>query len=361
MTLRPRLVFALFRKDLFDALRDSRILISLLLPLLLGISYNAIFPDRPRTTLQLAYAVDGDSGVPESIRQRLPQSFELKAERLSTADEVRERVRRDAQLGLAIPAGFDAAVRAGAAPRLRVFTREQIGGGANTLLLTLDAVLREMAGQRPPAAFGVEPVKADSGPVLLGELGFRRYVVLATLIMMVSFIALIVVPIILTEEIEKRTIEALTLVLSPGEVVVAKALVGLAYMAIAVPLLLITTRLLPADVPAFALAVALLGVALVGFGLLIGGLFRSATQVYTWSGLFLLPVLTPPFLVAMDLPKAVEVVLVAFPTSQGMRVAANALAGRPIFADPALGVAVIAAWGAAAYALLVWRLRSAAD
>lgn len=361
MTLRPRLVFALFRKDLLDALRDSRILFSLLAPLLLGISYNALFPDRPQTTVRLAYVADGETSLVDSIAARLPAAFELKVDRLSTVDEVRERVRRDAQLGLAIPAGFDAAVRAGATPPLRAFAREQIGGGANTLLLTADAVLREMAGQRPPAALGIEAVKAESGPVLLGELGLRRYMVLATLVMLVGFITLLVVPIILTEEIEKRTIEALTLVLSHGEVVAAKALVGVAYLAIAVPLLLGTTRIAPADAPSFALAVTVLGVTLIGFGLLIGGLFRSATQVYTWSGLFLIPVVTPPFLVAMDLPKAVEGFLVAFPTSQGMRLAANALAGRPIFPDPALGLAVIAAWGAAAYALLVWRLRRAAD
>ena len=59
--------------------------------------------------------------------------------------------------------------------------------------------------------------------------------------------------------------------------------------------MLALTRLRPEDIATFVAGTALLAVALIGIGLLIGGLFRNAQQVYSWSSLMLLPVIGPAF------------------------------------------------------------------
>lgn len=355
--MRARIVGTIFQKDLLDAIRDSRVLVSIFLPVLIGVFYNFAFPDEQRTNVTLAYAASSPTVLTATLQRALPPTIVLKVEEVASGDEVRERVRRDAHVGFVIPAGFDQAVAAGQAPALIIVTREQPTAGQNTIVLTLDGVLRSMAGQRPPAATSIERVRGDQQAPLIAELGLRRYFVLGAVVMLVGFIALIVVPIILAEEVERRTMDALTLVATTAEVVAAKALVGLSYTFGSLALLMAVTRLVPADPALFLAAVLALTVGMVGFGLLLGGIFKTSSQAYTWSGFFLIPVIMPPFFLGSDLPKLAESVVLATPTAQATRVMANAVAGKPIFPDLALSFLVIAAWALLAYGLVLWRLR----
>lgn len=355
--MRPHIVGTIFQKDLLDAIRDSRVLVSVFLPVLIGVFYNFAFQDEQRTNVTLAYAASSPTVLPATLQRALPPTIVLKLEEVGSGDEVRERVRRDAHVGLVIPAGFDQAVAAGQAPALTVVTREQPTGGQNTIVLTLDGVLRSMAGQRPPASTTVEPVRGDQQAPLLAELGLRRFFVLGAVVMLVGFIALIVVPIILAEEVERRTMDALTLVATAAEVVAAKALVGVAYTFASLGMLMAVTRLVPADMALFLAAVLALTVGMVGFGLLLGGIFKTSSQAYTWSGFFLIPVIMPPFFLGSDLPKLAEAVVLATPTAQATRAMANAVAGKAIFPDTALAFLVMAAWAVLAYGLVLWRLR----
>src|SRR5687768_16440759 len=190
----------------------------------------------------------------------------------------------------------------------------------------------------------------------MGELAARRYFVLATVVMMLGMIAVPAVPIIPTEQAEKKTLDALLLVANYREVIIAKALVGVAYSAISVAIMLALTRLQPADIPTFVAGTGLLAVALIGAGLLLGGVFKTANQVYTWSSVVLIPIIAPPFAAGLPMPPALDLVMCAFPTFQGMRIMTNGLAGEGLFADLWISYAVIAVWAVLAYGLLAWRL-----
>ncbi|OLC56515.1 MAG: hypothetical protein AUH85_06135 [Chloroflexi bacterium 13_1_40CM_4_68_4] len=187
-------------------------------------------------------------------------------------------------------------------------------------------------------------------------MGTRRYFVLATVVMMLGMVAILAVPIMLTEEVEKKTLDALLIVGSYLEVIVAKALVGLTYTALAVALMLALTRLRPEDLATFAAGTAALSLSLIGVGLLIGGLFRNAQQVYSWSSVLLIPVIGPAFAVGLPIPDAVDIVLRVLPTSQGMKIMANGLAGKTVFPDVAQSYLVVIVWAAVAYGILAWRL-----
>ena len=199
---------------------------------------------------------------------------------------------------------------------------------------SIEAGLRSLAGQSAIATVAVERVQAGSTESgVMGELGARRYFVLATVVMMLGMIAVLAVPIVLTEEAEKKTLDALLLVANYREVILGKALVGVAYSAASVALMLALTRLQPVDIPTFVAGSALLAVSLIGIGLLLGGLFKTAGQVYTWSSVVLLPIIGPAFVAGLPVPAALDLALRAFPTFQGMRVMTNGLAGKPLFGD----------------------------
>ena len=359
--IRPRIIRALFRKDIVDGLRESRVLISLLTPIILAVMYNTLFPEDKIFEAKVAYAGPETSALVQTLvkRAQTGQSASLKLQHVASADEARRLVAsKDVDVAFVLPADVDDAIKAGGSPTIALIEPVLPGAGASFVDSNLQAAARELAGQRPPAVIVPENVatggSADQG--VMGQVGPRRYFVLATVVMMLGMISMLAVPIMLSEEAEKKTLDAVLLVASYLEVIVTKALVGLAYVGLSVALMLALTRLRPADMITFVAGTALLAVALIGLGLLIGGLFRSSQQVYSWSSLMLLPVIGPAFAVGLPVPDALDLVFKALPTSQGMRIMTNGLAGKSLFADEASSFVIVGLWALAAYGLLAWRM-----
>jgi ABC-2 type transport system permease protein len=356
--MRLPIIAAIFRKDVVDAIRDSRVLVSLLTPLLLAILYNSIFPEERLFEAKVAYAGPETSALVRTLEERAGQTVSLRLRQVETAAEARSLVTsEDVDAAFVLPPDVDDAVRQGRRPTITLIQSSNDSAAGNFVSASLEAGLRALAGQSSIATVVVERVQAGSAEAgVLGELGARRYFVLATVVMMLGMIAVLAVPIILTEEAEKKTLDALLLVANYREVIVAKALVGVAYCAVSVALMLALTRLTPLDVPTFVLGTGLLSLSLIGIGLLLGGLFKTAGQVYTWSSIVLLPIIGPAFVAGLPVPPALDLALRAFPTLQGMRVMTNGLAGKPLFSDLWISYAVLVAWIAIAYGALAWRL-----
>lgn len=355
--MRIPIVFAIFRKDVVDAIRDSRVLVSLLTPLILAILYNSIFPEERLFEAKVAYAGPETSAIVRTLEERAGQTVSLRLQHVDSAAEARRLVESEVvDTAFVLPADVDDAVRQGRRPTITLIQSGD-GAAANFVSASIEAGLRALAGQSAIATVAVERVQAGSTESgVMGELGARRYFVLATVVMMLGMIAVLAVPIVLTEEAEKKTLDALLLVANYREVILGKALVGIAYSAASVALMLALTRLQPVDIPTFVAGTGLLAVSLIGLGLLLGGLFKTAGQVYTWSSVLLLPIIGPAFVAGLPVPDALDLALRTFPTFQGMRVMTNGLAGKPLFGDIWISYAVLLAWVAIAYGLLAWRL-----
>ena len=356
--MRAPIVLAIFRKDVVDAIRDSRVLVSLLTPLILAILYNSIFPEERLFEAKVAYAGPETSALVRTLQERAGQTVSLKLRHVDGDAEARRLVAsQDVDAAFVLPPDVDDAIRQGRRPTIALIQPANGSSAANFVSASLEAGIRALSGQTPIATVAVERVQAGSAEAgVVGELGTRRYFVLATVVMMLGMIAVLAVPIVLTEEAEKKTLDALLLVANYREVILGKALVGVAYSAASVALMLGLTRLRPVDIPMFVAGTALLAVALIGVGLLLGGLFKTAAQVYTWSSLVLLPIIGPAFVAGLPVPDVLDVVLRAFPTLQGMRIMTNGLAGKPLFGDIWISYAVLLAWVAIAYGALAWRL-----
>jgi len=358
--IRPRIIAALFRKDMVDGIRESRVLISLLTPIILAVLYNVLFPDSRVVEVKAAYVGPESSALVQTLKTRAEsgQSVDLKLQRAASADEARRLVQTKAvDVAFVMPDDVDDAIKAGRAPTVTIIQPEVPTSASSFVENSLAIGARTLAAQKPPATIAIEPVKTggtDSGALL--AMGTRRYFVLATVVMMIGMVAILAVPIMLTEEVEKKTLDALLLVGSYLEVIAAKALVGLTYTALAVALMLALTRLRPADLGTFAVGAAMLSLSLIGIGLLIGGLFRNAQQVYSWSSVLLIPVIGPAFAAGLPVPDAVDLVLRLLPTSQGMKIMANGLSGTAVFPDTAQSYVVVIVWAAVAYGILAWRL-----
>ena len=357
--MRFNTILTILRKDLRDAIRDSRVLIAILVPLGVGVLYFAVFPETtPRPTATLVYVTADASSLPATMCSALSGTVDLSLRQVRDAAEARSLVSAEsADVGLIIPAGFDAAVQRGETPPLTVIRPESPGSGASITLAALDQSLRLMAGQRTPAMVQIEvaPSQQTGIVAVMEQVGLRQYFVLSAVVMLIGMITMLAVPIVLAEEREKKTLEALVMVASYPEVVSAKALLGVVYAAIAIPLLLGITRVLPGNALSFIATFGLLSVGLIGFGLLLGSLF-TANQLNTWGSLFLLPLILPAFLVGIPLPGIVEQIFLLLPSTHAMRLALNSLSATSIYPNPWLSYVVIILWGVLAYGLLLWRL-----
>ena len=360
MRLHPRMIATIFRKDLIDAIRDGRVAIALIVPILIGVSYAYLFNDD-LTDATPSYSVAIAAADPTALGDRLSgvagAGVELSVHPLANGDAVTAAVRDgDDDLGLVVPAGFDAAVAAGQAPPLTVLTPPDTTAGTSYLLAALDPALRSLAGQGPPATVEVSATAAPE-PTLFERIGLRTYMLTFSMIFLVGMIAIFAIPIILTEEIEKRTLDALVMVASFGDVMIGKALVGLAYIAVATVITVLLANADPGNVGLFGLAIAALSAALLGFGLFIGGLFRNANQLNTWGSFLLFPLLVPAFLVALPLPGWAHALVSALPTGAAAREITNGLTGETIYGNGVLSFAIMILWALAGFLLLGWQLR----
>ena len=120
--MNPRRIWAVFRKDLRDALRDSRVLLAVLLPLGLGLLYTVMFQDTPTVpTVTVAYVASEASALPSRLQATVATSAKVNLMHEPTADAAHTAVaNKQADLALLIPAGFDAAVARGETPTLSV-------------------------------------------------------------------------------------------------------------------------------------------------------------------------------------------------------------------------------------------------
>lgn len=351
-----RIVFAIAVKDLKDAFRDGRVLLPLLLPLGLGFIYNIAMPDVTKPTITVAIASADSTQLPDALRAMAGSAVNLKFVNLTSEAEIRSRVQaKKVDVGLVLPAHFDQDVAAGSAPQLILIRATGAPTtGAIYIASALDGALRSMAGQHAPAVVRSETVALprDSASTMI-DLGVRKYLVLGTLIMLIAMIAIYVLPVLLTEEFEKKTADALLLVGTQADIVAAKVAVGLIYILVSVPVLLVVTKLAPANVPLFSAGLALLSLTLLGAGLLLGALVRSVNQLNTWSGIPLLLVIMPVFFVGLGLPQWVQTAMSALPGSQAMKLLVDGLSGQAFYGDSAMSFAVIAAWAVVTYAVLI--------
>lgn len=353
-----RRIFAIFRKDLFDAVRDSRILVTLLVPLFIGVAYSFAFDDTSLPSATLVVSDAGSSTLVDQISQAVTGELDLTVTRVDSADAVNAKLAsEDADVGLVIPAGFDQAVSAGQNPNLGVYVGSSSSIGGRYVLATIEPILRQMAGQALPAQISVDTVAPDTSQLsIIDRMSMRTWSIVISLVLMIAMVAMLAIPIILAEETEKKTIDALVMVSSYGEVVIAKALLGMAYVGIMTAILLAITRLRPVDTAWFPLGLALTAFCLLGLGLLIGSVFKSATQLNTWSGLFLAPVIIPAAVIGLGLPHWLDRLAGFTPTGAGMKLLTNAFADSPLYTRRWEPIAVLVVWAIVFYGLLLWQL-----
>ena len=353
-------IFTLFAKDLKDAIRDARVLVALIVPLGIGLFYNYSFDDESLTRIvgTAAIVVDGETQLPSLILAVLPENVEIDFVAYPDGASAEEAVsEEDADVGIIVPAGFDEAVQSGERPNLTVIRSPEPSIAGDYVLSAIDPVLRGMAGQSFPVAIEISQAPIKESDEILDQIGIRTWSLTLAIVMMLALVSALAIPIVLAEEFEKKTIDALVLAMPYREVIIAKALLGLFYIVVMVAILVNLTELDVRDWALFTVGTGLTGVALLGFGLLLAGVLKNPNQLNTWSGVFLLPFLAPAIVIGQPVPDIARTIANLFPSGAGMKLLLNGVAGEQLISGNIRAVLVLVVWAAIAYLLLLWQLK----
>ena len=164
----------------------------------------------------------------------------------------------------------------------------------------------------------------------------RELTVLVMIVLLLVFVAMIVVPIQIAEEIETGTLGALRLAAPGAEILAAKALAGFLYGLAGVGLTVLLTQIhVHNPLQLFAAAFAL-SASLVGFGLMMGLLWPNSAAINTYAGFLALPLIGLAAAALFIDPGVFATILNLLPFPQATKLLADGLSPHPIPRRPGL-------------------------
>ena len=307
------IVSAITRKDLVDAIRHRYLLTAMATPLFVALLFRVLVPGGNSSNVFTVVVHDaGGSGLVAELRKAPPVTVVEAAAADAVAGEVKKR---KAIGGLVVPANFDADLTAGKQPELTVYVNQQ-----KTILeraalrRMLDQTVRSFAKQPDPARLAwVEVDKRTADPTRDGTTVEQMFLPLL-LILTFGMTGAFVVPLLIVEEKEKRTLDFL--LSSPAslkEIIGGKALTGVVYTLLIGGLLLGINRQFIQNWGLTLLTVLLGLVFVVGLGLVLGSLLKNTMQVNTWAS-FVLFILIAPGFPSLGLPTWLDTAMRIVPT-----------------------------------------------
>lgn len=306
-------ILAITRKDVIDAIRNRYLLTALITPLFVAVLFRVLLPGINNSSILSIVVHDSGNSAVTAEWRKTPQ---IKVVDAGSAEAIASEVqKRKAIGGVAVPNNFDADVAADKQPQLTIYVnnRKSILEQAAFRRL-LDQQVRGLVKQPEPARLVWIDVEKETDDPKRGGLGLDTMLLPLLLILTLGMIGAMVVPLLLVEEKEKRTLDFL--LASPAtlkEIVAGKALTGVAYTVLIAGLLLIVNRHIVASWPFMALTIMLGLVFVVAVGLVMGSLLNNTMQVNTWASSVLIVLLVPSF-PSLGLPGVLDTAIRFIPT-----------------------------------------------
>jgi ABC-2 type transport system permease protein len=293
--MKLRVVSAITRKDVVDAIRHRYLLSALITPLFVAILFRVLLPSgESRSLLTMVVHDAGGSGLVSELRKSPQITVVEAASADATAGEVEKR---KAIGGLIVPVGFDADLAASKQPELTVYVNnEKTIFEQAAFRRVLDRTVRSFAKQPEPVLLTWVDVNKGANEQISGGTSLDQIMLPLLLLLTLGMIGAFVVPLLIVEEKEKRTLDfLLSSPASLNEIIAGKALTGVVYTLLIASLLLGINRRFVQNWPLTLLTIVLGLLFVVGVGLVIGSLLKNTMQVNTWAGLVLIILLVPSF------------------------------------------------------------------
>jgi len=351
-----RVVWTIAQKDIVEAVKNRYLFFSLILPIGLSLLFSVAFRvPEDLGVFKVAVYDPGGSRLVAALRGL----SDVQVQEVDSAGALPEVVKKGAVAGLAVPAGFDAAVQVGEKPELAVCLNYRQGGGkVAAFQRLLERQVWALAGQDFPVRIVSTDVAAPATAADEQRTQRDRYFLIVLLVLALATTGAFVVPQLLVEEKEKHTLQALLVSpAGPAEVAVGKVITGMVYSLLVAAVLVALNRGWEGNWPLTLLGIVLGALLTISAGLLMGSLARTTAQVNTWSSVVMIALTVPSWFVLIDVPASIQTVVRLIPTHYLCDLFHRAVFGEASLGRVAADLVVLAGSTLALLLLVVWRLR----
>lgn len=352
---RLRIIGAIASKDILTAVKDGKIITALVSVLFVAVAYKTM-PTWLDADQMPRLAVYDSAG--SNLVAQLEEATQLDLWVMPSQTALEQFLGQHTQpvLGLVLPADLDERLAAGQAVELDGYVDHWVSASAaETAASFFELQLGALTGS--PLQ-----IRVQRGAVYTTPLGGQPVMVALAVLFVLTVLGLLVAPNLMVDEQETRTIDVLRV--SPataGEVVLAKALVGLFYSLLGAVVVLAFFAVLIVHWEVAILAVACGAIFSVALGLLLGTLLSLRQQLVVWSSVLMIPLLMPVFLAIilpeLRVPGALVTAISLLPTvalSEAIRLSASRAAP---WASIGPSLALVLAYAGLLLAAVAWKLR----
>lgn len=348
-------VAAITRKDLVDAIRNRYLLTALITPFFVALLFHVLLPGgQSRSLFTVVVHDSGNSALIGELRKAPQISVVEAVSANATAGEVEKR---KAIGGLVVPFNFDSDVKSGKQPELTIYINNKKSTFEQAAFRQLlDQQVESLVKYPEPARLVWIDVDKDPDERARGGVGLNQMLLPLLLIMTFGMTGALVVPLLLVEEKEKRTLDFL--LASPAglkEIIAGKAFTGVVYSLLIAGVLLAINRQLVGNWALTSVVILFGLVFVVAVGLFMGSLFNNTMQVNTWASSVLLVLLAPSF-PSLGLPSVLDTAMRFIPTyylTEALKLSLAGSAPSRIWGH----IAVVLICTVIAFAATVWALR----
>ncbi|MGE5250664.1 MAG: ABC transporter permease [Bacteroidota bacterium] len=287
--MHPRIIWALVRKDLLDVWLNKSAVVGLIYPIIMSLLFLLISRLVGSSTTDMLIYDPGSSGLAEVVAHAFPNA---RVTRAGSAAEVEAafgpngaRKKIPYEVGLVLPQGLDAGLRAGARPALSLYLNgSSVKKQAQAMLQTaIVSYARTVASPAPPVIVNpvvINPPSTEDAGVILGQI-YTPIVLLLSLTVGTSFI-----PMLLIEEKEKKTLRMLLVTpASFRDILIAKLLVVLLFQLAITSIVLAIQGGFSGQVALVVLYMILGACFSLSLGLFFGSVFNTTGAAGTVAGL----------------------------------------------------------------------------
>jgi ABC-2 type transport system permease protein len=283
-----RIVWALFAKDVLEALKNKNTITIIFTSLLIVFFYRAL-PGLSAGGESLSLHVF-DAGSSRVV-PLLENSRNVKLATYPSEEKMKQALAdKDVpELGLVIPQGFDLAFQVGEKPELQGYVLRWVDSkDAAMLQSSAEAEISGLLGG--PVQINLEGNRVEMLPESDG-LGMQAGLGLVFVIIMIG---VTLVPHLMLEEKQNRTLDVLTVSpASTGQIVAGKAFAGILYCFLGGAVALVVNQALVVHWWLALLTVVLGSLFTVSLGLWLGIKIESRAQLSVWMWVILLPLILP--------------------------------------------------------------------
>lgn len=284
-----RSIWAIVRKDLLEIWLNKSSLIGLLYPIIMSLLFFLITHVVGSSSSNLLIYNPGNSALAQAVSAALPNTRVVQA---ASPEEVQAafgpdgtRKKSSYMVGLIIPDGFDASLRAGEQPEVSLFVN---GSTLNAQAMVLpQAVIINYARTVAQPEAPVKVLTTTINPTKTGKAGIQLNLVYLPLTLLLSLtVGTIFIPNLLLEEKEKKTLRML--LVSPAtfrDILIAKLLVVLVFQLAMTCVVLVIQNGFTGAVPLVLLYVLVGACFSLALGLFFGSVFNSTASAGSVGGI----------------------------------------------------------------------------